>query len=221
MYKLPLTLIFLSSYLLSSCSVLNALQPVSAPVETSTITYTATETTTPTLTPTRTPTPTTTITPVPSNTATFIPEFPTYTPFMVVGVKGSPTPVPSATPGNPIGGFVYITVSADRLKYDLCLPNDADITVKVEEPELVKTVYIFFRLESFKNPGDTTIWYGTRAEDRGAGVFTYNLRTYNIPDRRSHLKSWIHYQVVAEDENKNILGRSHIYTRNIILTACE
>jgi len=52
-------------------------------------------------------------------------------------------------------------------------------------------------------------------------VFHYTLRARNIPERKNFIKAWVHYQFVAVDEDKNILGRSQIYTRNLILEPCK
>jgi len=95
------------------------------------------------------------------------------------------------------------------------------MTIRVENPVEVDTVYLFFRLESGKKPGDTTRWYGTVTDNDGGGIFLYTLRAKNIPERRNFLKAWVQYQFVATDEDKHIIGRSQIYTRNILLEACK
>ena len=95
------------------------------------------------------------------------------------------------------------------------------MTIRVENPVEVDTVYLFFRLESGKKPGDTTRWYGTVTDNDGGGIFLYTLRANNIPERRNFLKAWVQYQFVAADEDENIIGRSQIYTRNILLEACR
>ena len=95
------------------------------------------------------------------------------------------------------------------------------MTIKVENPIEVESVYLFFRLESGKRPGDTTPWTGTITDNDGNGFFVYTLRANNIPERGNFSKAWVQYQFVAADEDKNILGRSHIYTRNIYLEPCK
>ena len=95
------------------------------------------------------------------------------------------------------------------------------MTVKVENPVEVETVYLFFRLESGKKPGDTTPWTGTVTDNDGGGVFLYTLRANNIPERRNFIRAWVQYQFVAADADKNIIGRSQIYTRNIVLEPCK
>jgi hypothetical protein len=35
------------------------------------------------------------------------------------------------------------------------------------------------------------------------------------------MKAWVHYQFVAVDENENILGRSQIFMRNLLLEPCK
>jgi hypothetical protein len=95
------------------------------------------------------------------------------------------------------------------------------MTISVENPVEVETVYLFFRLESGKKQGDTTPWTGTVTDNDGGGIFLYTLRANNIPERRNFIRAWVQYQLVAVDEDKNIVGRSHIYTRNILLEPCK
>ena len=93
--------------------------------------------------------------------------------------------------------------------------------IRVENPIEVDTVFLFFRLESGKKPGDTTPWTGTVTDNDGNGIFLYTLRANNIPERKNFIRAWVQYQLVAADEDKNILGRSQIYTRNILLEPCK
>jgi hypothetical protein len=95
------------------------------------------------------------------------------------------------------------------------------MTITVENPIEVKTVYLFFRLESGKRPGDTTPWTGTVTDNDGRGVFLYTLRANNIPERRNFIRAWVNYQFVAADENEFILGRSQIFTRTLMLEPCK
>ena len=100
-------------------------------------------------------------------------------------------------------------------------PDTTRMTVKMEHPEDVHKVYLFFRLESGKKPGDTTPWTGTVTDNDGAGYFIYTLWANNIPERKNFIKAWVHYQFVAEDDEKKIIGRTHVYTRNLILEPCK
>ncbi len=205
--------IIIAMLLLQSCSALDFI-PGLAPTSTTIPSATATQT------PTNTPTPTRTITPTPRDTVTPIGAVPTSTPFILVSAD-APTFVSTPTPYKPIGGFESISITQGKIFYGICKPNYTKMTIKVENPLEVDTVYLFFRLESGKRPGETTPWTGTITDNDGDGFFLYTLRANNIPERRNFIKAWVQYQFVATDEDKNILGRSQIYTRNIILEPCK
>ena len=205
--------IIITAFLLQACSVLDLI-PVPPPTNTATPSATITQT------PTRTLTPTRTITPTPPNTATLIDAAPSFTPF-VFGDAAFPTAAFTPTPAVPPGGFESVHISRGKIYYGVCQPNFLKMTVKVEYPEDVEKVYLFFRLESGKKPGDTTPWTGTVTDNDGAGYFIYTLFANNIPERRSHLKAYVQYQFVAENADKEIIGRTNIYTRNIILEPCK
>jgi len=205
--------------LLQACSVLDLI-PRPAPASTFTPTFspTASLTSTITLTPTRTTTPT------PRNTATLIiSEFNTQ----VVLVTDPGTEVFAtladfvATPGESTGGFESVDLTLGHIYYGVCKDNYTKMTVKVEHPEEVRRVYLFFRLESGKKPGDTTPWYGTVTDNDGGGYFLYTMWANNIPERRNFLKAWVHYQFVAEDSLGEVIGRSPVYTRNLLLEPCK
>jgi len=200
-------------FLLQACSALDLI-PGSAPTDTPVPSSTVTNTPTRTLTPTRTTTPT------PRDTTTPIGAVLTYTPVVLVSAD-APIPDFIATPNFPIGGFESVSITQGKIFYGSCKQNYTKLTVKVENPVVVDTVYLFFRLESGKRPGDTTPWTGTVTDNDGGGFFLYTLRANNIPERKNFIKAWVHYQFVAVDEDKNILGRSQIYTRNLILEPCK
>ena len=211
-------LIITIALMLQACTVLNFLPtqpPTNSPIPTATVTRT----------PTRTLTPTRTITPTPPYTATLI-SVATFTPFVLGNASGDmldvePTTVFTPTSAVPLGGFESITITNGRIYYGICKPNYTKFVVKVENPDEITKVYLFFRLENSKKLGDTSPWTGTVTDNDGAGFFLYTLRANNIPERKNHLKSYVHYQLVAENKDQEIIGRTHIYTRNIILEACK
>lgn len=202
--------------LLQACSVLN-LVPSPPPANTSTPSPTVSNTPTITLTPTRTTTPT------PRNTATLIVSE-RDTPVVLVSGATATTaaifnsnPVPLA----PTGGFTSVDLTVGSIFYGVCKPNYTKMTIQVDHPEDVTKVYIFFRLESGKKPGDTTKWYGSITDNDGGGYFRYTLRANNIPERKNFLRAWVNYQFVAEDAEGEIIGRSQIFTRTLTLGPCR
>ncbi|MDK1027859.1 MAG: hypothetical protein QGD96_00825 [Anaerolineae bacterium] len=198
---------------LQACSAIEAYLEV-PPTSTPTIT------TTPTRTPTSTPTFTPTITHTPRNTATRIVAAPTFTPLYFASVIPPTSPF-TPTPLTPTGGFESIKVSEGKIFYGACKQNSTLISIEVEHPEDVRKVYLFFRLESGKRPGDTTPWTGTVTDNRGFGLFRYTLRANNIPERHNFIKAWVNYQLVAENAEQEIIGRTQIYTRSIVLEPCK
>lgn len=208
-----LILIVIATLSLQACSVTDFL-----PTPTSTSTPTSSPT--PTNTPTRTLTPTRTITPTLQNTVTIIPAVLTYTP-LVIPSPVALTSIFSPTPLTPLGGFESIEITQGKIYYGICKHNYTKMTVKVEHPEAVRKVYLFFRLETAKPSGKTTPWTGTITDNDGGGFFIYTLRANNIPERKNFIKAWVHYQFVAEDYNQEIIGRTQIYTRTLILEPCR
>ena len=206
-------LIILMLLSIQACSVLDflpGLAPANTPIPSPTATATHTIT----------PTPTQTATPTPRDTVTPIGAIPTSTPFILVSVD-APTYAFTPTPYEPGGGFASIAISQGKIFYGVCKQNYTKMTIRVENPVEVDTVYLFFRLEFGKKPGDTTPWTGTITDNDGGGVYLYTLRANNIPERRNFIRAWVQYQLVAADKDKNIIGRTQIYTRNIILEPCK
>jgi hypothetical protein len=205
--------------LILACSTLDLI-PAPAPASTPTNSPTASNTPTITQIPTRTSTPT------PRDTATLIisdfntpavlvtDEAPTFASFTL-------TPLSPFAPVAPTGGFESVELSQGNIFYGICQPNFTKMTVKVENSEEVRKVYIFFRLESGKKPGDTTPWTGSVTYNDGGGFFLYTLRANNIPERGNFLKAWVHYQFVAEDAGGELIGRTQVYTRNLVLEPCK
>jgi hypothetical protein len=200
--------------LLQACSVLN-LVPSPSPANTSTPSPTTSNTPTITLTPTRTTTPT------PRNTATLIISEHDTPVILVSEVAAATDVIFNGTPLAPTGGFVSVELSVGSIFYGVCKPNYTKMTIQVDHPEAVTKVYIFFRLESGKKPGDTTKWYGSITDNDGGGYFRYTLRANNIPERKNFLRAWVNYQFVAEDAEGEIIGRSQIFTRTLTLAPCR
>lgn len=208
-------LILITALMTQACSVLDLIPVPAIPdTPTPTLTPTATNTPTITLTPTRTNTPT------PRATATLIiSEFNTQV--VLVPNVGPTQAVFTPTPITPTGGFESVELSQGLIYYGICNQSTTRMTIKVEHPEDVGRVYIFFRLESGKKPGDTSPWTGSVTDNDGGGYFLYTLRANEIPERRNFLRAYVHYQFVAENAEGKIIGRTQVYSRNLILEPCK
>ena len=210
------SLIFIiTALVLQACSVMDLL-PVPAIPDTPTASLTPTASNTPTI----TLTPTRTVTPTPRNTATLIISE-LNTPVVLVDNVGPTQAVFTPTPITPTGGFESVELTEGLIFYGTCKQNYTKMTIKVEHPEEIRKVYIFFRLESGKKPGDTSPWTGSITDYDGGGYFRYTLRANQIPERRNFLKAYVHYQFVAENAEGQIVGRTQVYTRNLILEPCK
>jgi len=207
-------LLLITTLLIQACTALDLIQNTVAPTNTSKSTFTPSNTPTITLTPTRT------VTPTPRNTATLIiSQF--NTPVILVDGVVSTAAIYTPTPIFPTGGFESVEITDGLIYYGGCKRYYTKFAVKTEHPEDVAKVYIFFRLESAKKPGDTTPWTGSVTDNDGGGYFRYTLRANNIPERRNFIKAWVHYQFVAEDADGIIIGRTQVYTRNLVLEPCK
>ena len=207
-------ILLITVLLLPACSALN-LVPSPPLTNTSTPSPTASNTPTITLTPTRTNTPT------PRNTATLIISQRNTPVVLVSEVAAATAVIFNETPLAPTGGFASVDLSVGNIFYGVCQPNYTKMTIQVDHPEDVHRVYIFFRLESGKKPGDTTKWYGSVTDNDGGGYFRYTMRANNIPERKNFLRAWVNYQFVAEDANGEIIGRSQVFTRTLTLEPCK
>ena len=208
-------LISIIALTLQACSVLDLI-PVPAIPDTPTSSFTPTASSTPTI----TLTPTRTTTPTPRNTATLIiSQFNTQV--VLVPNVGPTQAVFTPSPITPTGGFESVELTQGLIYYGVCKQNYTKMTVKVEHPEDVRRVYIFFRLESGKKPGDTTPWTGSVTDNDGGGFFIYTLRANEIPERRNFLRAYVHYQFVAENAEGKIIGRTQVYSRNLVLEPCK
>lgn len=205
--------LFLVAFLIQSCNLADF---IPTPVPTATRTPSPTLTRTPTKTPTSTPT----ITLTPRDTATPLDIFLTYTPFSLVD-SSLPEYSLSQTPLAPTGGFDTIHLSQGKIYYGTCKQGYTKMTIRVKHAEDVYRVYLFFRLETAKPSGKTTPWWGTVTDNDGGGYFIYTLRANNIPERKNFIKAWVQYQFVAVNAELEIIGRTQIYSRNLLLEPCK
>jgi hypothetical protein len=215
-----ISILLFSALFLQACSLLDLI-PRPSPPDTATPSPSPTATYTPTI----TLTPTRTTTPTPRNTATLIvSEFDTPVILVSEGAANpvfDPNAINSGTSLPPTGGFETVQLSRGKIFYGACKQNYTKMTVKVEHPEEVRKVYLFFRLESGKKVGDTTPWYGTVTYNDGGGYFLYTMWANHIPERKNFLRAFVHFQFVAEDSRGEIIGRSQVYTRNLVLEPCK
>lgn len=196
--------------------------------------------------PTETPTPFSSETPIPTQnlfaTSTSTPL--TFTPTVTaLGAElftptstetAFPTDFPTAglppdvitgeyfTPKSP--GFLAILTSSNIIYWNEgpCSPRNIKVSAFVEDPLNTDQVLLFMRLREKKNTLLVTEW-GSGAimvkEDNGS--FNYNVRTFNIRRYYHFRDAWLEYQLVALNEDGEVIGRTPIYDRNLSLVLCR
>lgn len=189
------------------------------------------ETFTPAPTVTRIPTrdlfATTTSTPVtftPTETPLVPEEPPTGTP-TPLATFGPPPNIPNAdylTPSNV--GFLAVLISSNVIHWNAgpCMPRNVKFSAFVEDLANTQDVVLFLRLREKKNTLNVTEWGAGAIMKRGEnGAFNYDVRTWNIRRYYYFRDAWLEYQLVAVNKDREVIGRTQIYDRNISLVRCN
>jgi len=197
-----------------------------APVETPTPFMSATPLPTQNLFATSTPTPLTftpTVTALgaelftPTSTETNVPvELPTL---------GLP---PDATNGNYFTpkniGFQAVLISNNTLYWDEgpCSPRDIKVSAFVEDLVNTNMVVLFMRLREKKNTLNVTEWgAGAIMVKADNGSFNYDVHTFNLRHYYYFVNGWVEYQLVALTKDRQVIGRTQIFDRNLSLVRCQ
>ncbi|HLF74222.1 MAG TPA: hypothetical protein VI524_07750 [Anaerolineales bacterium] len=219
-------LILLFGIFLNGCS---ALAPVAQLLYTPTpppAPSTQTPAPTVTLIPTRDLFATSTSTPVtftPTETPLIPDQPPTSTP-TALPTLGPPPDVQSGdyfTPKNV--GFLSVLISNNILYWNEgpCMPRNVRVSAFVEDLLNTEDVVLFMRLREKKNTLNVTEWGAgaimLRAEN---GSFNYNVHTWNLRRYYYFKDAWLEYQLVAVNQDRQVIGRTQIYDRNISLVRC-
>ena len=121
-------------------------------------------------------------------------------------------------------GFLSILLSNNIIYWNEgpCTPRNIKVSAFVEDPLNTHQVLLFMRLREKKNTLLVTEW-GSGAimvkEDNGS--FNYNVRTFNIRRYYHFRDAWLEYQLVALNEDGEVIGRTPIYDRNLSLVLCR
>ena len=198
-------------------------------------------------TPTRAPSQTSTPTPNLFATSTSTPL--TFTPTVTLMGEESftatdtattfPTPVPvlatptlGVLPGSSSEGlftaegtgFLSILLSSNIMYWNAgpCMPRNIEVSAFVADVVNTDRVVLFTRLREKKNTLNLTRWNaGAIMIKEENGSFSYNLRTFNIRRYYYFKEAWLEYQLVAFTEDRQEVGRTPIYDRNITLARCQ
>jgi hypothetical protein len=226
--------IFLLAIILVSCSGLPSLPPLLAsatpvpPSDTPTPFISETPIPTQNLFATSTSTPLTFTPTVTALGAELFTPTNTETPFAFATDSPTPGLPPDAisgdyfTPKNT--GFLAILLSNNVIYWNEgpCSPRNIKVSAFVEDPLNTDQVLLFMRLREKKNTLLVSEW-GSGAimvkEDNGS--FNYNVRTFNIRRYYHFRDAWLEYQLVALNEDGEVIGRTPIYDRNLSLVLCR
>jgi hypothetical protein len=154
-------------------------------------------------------TPAPVLTPTPEATATAIPA--ASLPTMTARLE------PTATQQPDLGEvFSKISRSSDALHMK-CDPQEIifDVTVKSAD---VQEVAFFFRMKD-KVTGLVNPWSkGENMRSAGSNIFEFIFKASAIPEEARYKQGWVQYQFVGIDKNKQSIGHSQIFSKDLSFT---
>ena len=121
-------------------------------------------------------------------------------------------------------GFRGILYSDSTLYWNdgPCTTRRIKITAFVEDPARTDRVFLFMRLRDKKNTLNVSEWSaGAEMVKIDNGSFNYNIETDNLRRYFYYKDAWIEYQMVAVNENLEIVGRTQLYDRQLSLAMCK
>lgn len=102
-----------------------------------------------------------------------------------------------------------------------CLTRRIKITAFVDDPSRPQRVFLFMRLRDKKNTLNVSEWSaGAEMIKVENGSFNYNIETHNLRQYYYYKDAWLEYQLVAVNDQLEIIGRTPLYDRNISLVRC-
>jgi hypothetical protein len=142
-----------------------------------------------------------------------------------VPTPGLPADVGSSdyfTPKNT--GFLSVLISNNTLYWNEgpCSPRDIKMSAFVEDVVNTDKVVLFMRLREKKNTLNVTEWgAGALMIKADNGSYNYDIRTFNLRRYYYFVDAWLEYQLVAIDKDRQVIGRTAIYDRNLSLVRCR
>lgn len=197
--------------------------PVALPTENiavQTALLTVTSSATPTSLPTNTPVlAVATGTVAPTYTSTGTPPTATLARTATAIGTATSTPLVQPTPEGPV--FQSVTVSGNQFIWgDTCQSNSIIFTAQVASGFNVNSVYLFTRLQS-SNGNVTSAWNKPiTMHNDGMGTFTYELSVDALQYYEDYNTAWVQYQLVAENYQTEIVGRTQVYVNNVMISRC-
>lgn len=120
-------------------------------------------------------------------------------------------------------GFLAVLISNNTMYWNEgpCTPRSIKFSAFVDNIVGTHRVLLFTRLREKKNTLNVTEWNaGAFMIKSDNGSFNYDVGTDNLRRYYYFKDAWIEYQLVAQNEDLQIVGRTQIYDRNISLVRC-
>ena len=137
-----------------------------------------------------TPTPTETSIPTSTATESLTPtqtETPTVTPTVDAGLE-----------------LVDMTRSSEEFYYGTCSPNSISFTIRATNPDKVKYMYLFYRLQDLSTGEKTETNDGLPMNKTGADTWTITLKYSQLGNYSQYDESWFIYQFVSQGPDKTM-----------------
>jgi hypothetical protein len=221
--------VFLIATILSGCASLPPLlatRTATPPLETATPFVSETPIPTQNLFATSTPTPLTftpTVTVIgaelftPTSTETSVP-FDLPTPAIPLDPDSSGYFTPQSA------GFLAVLISNNTMYWNSgpCMPRNIKFSAFVEDQINTDHVLLFTRLREKSDTLLLTKWNSGALMVKGDnGSFNYDIRTFNLRQYYYFINAWLEYQLVAFNEDNEVIGRTPVYDRNVSLVMCR
>jgi len=120
-------------------------------------------------------------------------------------------------------GFTGVLYSAATMYWGngACPTRSIKFTAFVEDPARTDRVFLFLRLHDKNDTLKIGEWSaGAEMIKLDNGSFNYNVETDNLRRYWTYKQAWLEYELVAVNEDLEIIARTQLYDRNISLAKC-
>jgi hypothetical protein len=121
-------------------------------------------------------------------------------------------------------GFLAVLISNNTMYWNSgpCTPRNIKFSAFVEDQINTDQVLLFTRLREKSDTLLVTKWNsGALMVREENGSFSYDIRTRNLRQYYYFINAWLEYQLVALNENNEVIGRTPVYDRNVSLVMCR
>jgi hypothetical protein len=121
-------------------------------------------------------------------------------------------------------GFLAILTSNNTMYWNSgpCSPRNIKFSAFVEDQINTHQVLLFTRLREKSDTLLVTKWNsGALMVKADNGSFNYDIHTFNLRQYYYFINAWLEYQLVALNEDNEVIGRTAVYDRNVSLVMCR